>query len=132
MIKSSARYEHQLKTTAINLQLAATTEVLAWILQAVGPTIRPALFDPLKRGHHAHITIIDVVAYLKLNHSNLSSQDIFSLNAIILYSYNSEISKPASFVKWGTVYTIYTSYGIATADAIRLAHFSTAVNTHGI
>ena len=39
LMKSSARYQHQLITAAINLQIAATSEVLTWLLQTVGPTI---------------------------------------------------------------------------------------------
>ena len=87
---------------ATNLQIAATTEVLTWLLQTIGPTIRAALFDPLQGGH-AHVAIIDAVDYLELNRSSLSSQYIFSLNAI-LNAYNSDISMPANFVQWDTVY----------------------------
>ena len=59
MTKSSTRYQHQVQTAAINLQIAAITEVLTWMLQAVGPTIRAALFDPINGGH-AHISIVDI------------------------------------------------------------------------
>ena len=83
--------------TATNLQIAATSEVLAWMLQAVGPTIQAALFDPLQGGHE-NVTIIDVIDYLELSRSSLSSQDIFSFN-VILNTYNSEISMPATFVQ---------------------------------
>ena len=48
LTRSSERYQHQLITAATNLQIAATTEVLSWLLQTVGPTIRAALFDPLQ------------------------------------------------------------------------------------
>ena len=55
MTKSSARYQHQIQTAAINLQIAAITDVITWMLQAVGSTIRAALFDPINGGHrHAH------------------------------------------------------------------------------
>ena len=90
LTRSSERYQYQVITAAINLQIAARTEVLSWLLQTVGPTIRAALFDP-PQGGHAHIAIINVVDYLELNHSNLSRQNIFSLNDI-LNAYNSEIS----------------------------------------
>ena len=110
--KSSARYRHQLITAAINLQIAATSEVLTWLLQTVGPTIRAALFDPLQGGH-ANVAIVDVVDYLELHHSSLSSQDIFALNDI-LNAYNSELSMAANFVKWDTVYATYTSHNIST------------------
>ena len=103
-------------------------EVLSRLLQTVGPTIRAALFNPLQGGH-AYVAIIDVVDYLELHHSSLSSQDIFALNDI-LNAYNFDLSMAANFVKWDTVYATYTSYGIATADATPLAHFSTAVNSH--
>ena len=59
MTKSSARYQHQVQTAAINLQIAAITEVSTWMLQAVGPTIRAALFDPINGGH-ANISIVDI------------------------------------------------------------------------
>ena len=64
-----------------------------------------------------------------MHHSKFPSLNISSLNAI-LNSYHYEISIPANFVQWDTVYATYTFYGIATADATRLAHFSTAVNAH--
>ena len=35
----------------------------------------------------------------------------------------------ANFVKWDTVYATYTSHAITVADATRVAHFSTAVNS---
>ena len=126
LTKSSARYQHQLITAATNLQIAATAEVLTWLLQTVGPTIRAALFDP-PQGGHAHVAIVDVVAYLELHHSSLSSQDIFALNDI-LNAYNSDLSVAANFVKWDTVYATYTSHNINVADVTRIAHFSTAVN----
>ena len=93
MTKSSARYQHQVQTAAINLQIAAITEVLTWMLQAVGPTIRAALFDPINGGH-ANISIVDILDYLWLNYGNLSSHDIFSLDGI-LNTYNTDISMPA-------------------------------------
>ena len=122
MTRSSARYQHQIQTTAINLQLAASTDVLNWMLQAVGPTIRAALFDPIN-GEHAHISIVDILDYLELNCGNLSSHDIFSLDGI-LNIYNPDISMPANFVTWDNVYTTYTSHKINVADATRIAHFS--------
>ena len=82
MTKSSARYQHQIQTAAINLKLKAISEVLTWMLQAVGPTIRAALFDPINDGH-PHISIIDILDYLELNYGNLSSHDIFSLDGIL-------------------------------------------------
>ena len=66
------------------------------MLQAVRPTIRAALFDPIQ-GRHAHISIIDILDYLELHHGSLSSQDIFSLDGI-LNLYNSDVSMPANFV----------------------------------
>ena len=98
------------------------------MLNAVGPTIRAALFDPI-HGGHASISIIDILDYLELNYGNLSSHDIFSLDAI-LNVYNAEISVPANFVKWENVYATYTSHNIHVASATRLAHFSTAVNSN--
>ena len=98
------------------------------MLQAVGPTIRAALFDPINGGH-AHISIVDILDYLELNYGNLSSHDIFSLDGI-LNIYNSVISMPANFVTWDNVYATYTSHKINVADATRIAHFSTAVNSN--
>ena len=120
LTKSSARYQHQLITAAANLQIAATAET--WLLQTVGPTIRAALFDPLGGGH-AHVAIIDVVDYLELHHSNLSSQDIFALNDI-LNAYNSDLSIAANLVRWDTVYATYTytSHNINVADATRICN----------
>ena len=80
--KSFKRYEHQMHIAAINLQLSAVTEVLTWMLQAVGPTIRAVLFDPVKGGR-AHISIADILDYLELHHESFSSQDIFSLDGIL-------------------------------------------------
>ena len=115
MTRSSARYQHQIQTAAINLQLAAITDVLNWMLQAVGPTIRAALFDPINGGH-AHISIVDILNYLELNYGNLSSHDIFYLDGI-LNIYNSDISMPANFVSWDNVYATYTSHNITVAAA---------------
>ena len=95
------------------------------MLQAVGPTIRPALFN----GGHAHISIVDILDYLEVNHGNLSSHDIFSLDNI-LNLYNSDVSMPANFVTWDNVYATYTSHKINVADATRISHFSTAVNSN--
>ena len=128
MNKSSARYQHQVQTAAINLKIAAITEVSTWMLQAVGPTIRAALFDPLNGGH-ANISIIDILDYLEINYGNLSSHDIFSLDGI-LNVYNNDISMPANFVKWENVYATYASHDIHVASATRLAHYSTAVNSN--
>ena len=126
--KSSARYQHQIQTAAINLKLAAMSKVLTLMLQAVGPTIRAALFDPINGGH-ANISIVDILDYLELNYGNLSSHDIFSLDGI-LNVYNADISMPANFVTWDNVYATYTSHNITVAAATRLAHFSTAVNSN--
>ena len=117
MIRSSARYryQHQIQTAAINLQIAAITDVLSWMLQAVGPTIRAALFDPINGGH-AKICIVDILDYLELNYGNLSSHDIFSLDGI-LNVYNADISMPANFVTWDNVYATYTSHNITVAAA---------------
>jgi len=125
--KSSQRFQNQLDVTAINLEIAATTTVVAWQLLAVGPTIRAALFDPLLG--HAEVRIVDITDYLKNNYSNLSSQDIFTLDGT-LNMYNGDSSLPANFVAWDSVYATYTSHSIAIADASRLAHFATAVRSH--
>ena len=128
MSRGAARYLHQQLTAAINLKIAAITDVTTWMLDAVGPTIRAALFDPL-HGGHASISIIDIIDYLEANYGNLSSHDIFSLDSI-LNIYNAEISMPANFVKWENVYATYASHNINVAPATRLAHFSTAVNSN--
>ena len=128
MSRGAARYLHQQQTAAINLKIAAITEVTTWMLNAVGPTIRAALFDPI-HGGHASISIIDILDYLEINYGNLSSHDIFSLDAI-LNVYNADISVPANFVKWENVYATYASHNIHVASATRLAHFSTAVNSN--
>ena len=96
------------------------------MLQAVGPTIRAALFDPIQGGH-AHISIVDILDYLELHHESLSSKDIFSLDGI-LNIYKSDLSMPANLVTWDNVYATYTSHNINVADATRLAHFVTAVH----
>ena len=67
------------------------------MLQAVGPTIPPALFDRIKGGY-AHASIIDILYYLELHHCSLSSQDI------IFNIYNSDVSMPAKIVTWDHVY----------------------------
>ena len=125
--KSSQRFQNQLDVAAINLDIAATTAVVAWQLQAVGPTIRAALFDPLLG--HADVRIIDVTDYLHTHYGNLSSQDIFTLDGI-LNAYNCDSSLPANFVAWDGVYATYTSHSIAVADATRLAHFATATKSN--
>ena len=52
-------------TGEIAIKLLVTTLMMI-SEQAVGPTIRAALFDPHK-GSHSHISIIDIIDYNDVN-----------------------------------------------------------------